>query len=247
VLAGKTAWVTGASRGIGRAIALEFARQGAKLILTARNQARLDEVASQVSEITPEAMPKIIVCDVSDAESLKVAMRELHSKTSQLDIVVNNAGILKDAVIGMISSSQIDEVMRTNLFSVIQITQFAGRWMTKQKHGSIVNLASIVGRSGNEGQMVYSASKAAIIGATKSAAKELAPHNIRVNAVAPGIINTDLISSTPPEKLEALTKDIKLNRLGTPQEVAQAVCFLASDHASYITGQVLGVDGGMWL
>jgi len=239
-------WVTGASRGIGRATAVEAARQGATVILTARSQAGLAETAVEI-ESAGGKPPKIIACDVSEETSLSVAFKEVRAYTKQLDFVVNNAGILRDALIGMIGTAQVREVMQTNLFSVIQIMQFAARLMTPRKSGSIVNVASIIGRTGNEGQVVYGASKAAVIGATKSAARELAPNGIRVNAVAPGVIDTSMIANIPAAKLEVLRGSIKMGRLGGPEEVARVICMLASNYTSYVSGQVIGVDGGMWL
>ena len=246
LLKGRVGWITGASRGIGRAAAIEATRHGARLILLARSQEGLEETARRV-EKEGGVQPKIIVCDLSDETALKAAFRDVHDYTRQLDFLVNNAGILRDAMIGMISSKQISEVLQTNLVPLIQILQFAARIMMASKSGSIINIASIIGRSGNEGQVVYGASKAGVIGVTKSAARELAPHGIRVNAIAPGVIATDMIANIPePKKLELL-RAIKMGRLGQPEEVAQVICMLASDYASYVTGQVLGVDGGMWL
>jgi 3-oxoacyl-[acyl-carrier protein] reductase len=246
LLEDRIGWITGASRGIGRATAMEAARQGARLILTARSAEALETVAKEI-EAAGGSPPAIVVCDVANVESLKRAFREIHGHTKQLDFAVNNAGILQDAILGMIGAPQIDEVMRTNVFSVIQIMQFAARVMTPRKAGSIVNVASIIGRTGNEGQVVYGASKAAVIGATKSAARELAPHGVRVNAVAPGVIDTNMIARIPPARIEELRRSIKMARLGKPEEVARVICMLASDYTSYMTGQVVGVDGGMWL
>ena len=246
LLEGCTGWVTGASRGIGRAVALEAARQGASVILTARNREGLEQVAGEIER--EGGLPATLVpADVADDASLKAAFRAVHGHTKKLDFLVNNAGILRDALLGMIGSQQIDEVLRTNTVSVIQIMQFAARIMTAQKSGSVVNVASIIGRTGNEGQVVYAASKAAVIGATKSAARELAPHGVRVNAVAPGVIDTSMIAGIPAPKLEELTASIKMGRLGRAEEVATVICLLASNYTSYVTGQVVGVDGGMWL
>lgn len=239
-------WITGASRGIGRATAIEAARQGSGLILTARSHEGLAETAQEI-ESSGAASPKLIVCDVADEAALKSAFTEVRAYTKKLDFVVNNAGILRDAIIGMISTSQIHEVMHTNLFSVIQIMQFAARLMVAQKSGSIVNVASIIGQSGNAGQVVYGASKAGVIGATKSAARELAPKGIRVNAVAPGVIDTSMIATIPEPKMEELRRAVKMGRLGRAEEVARVICLLASSYTSYVTGQVIGVDGGMWL
>ena len=246
LLEGSVGWITGASRGIGRATALETARQGANLILSARSLEGLKETAQEIEKAGGNS-PKIIVCDVADFDSLKSAFKEVQAHSKRLDFLVNNAGILRDAIIGMIGSAQIEEVMRTNIFSVIHIMQFAARLMMVRKSGSIVNVASIIGRTGNAGQVVYSASKAAVIGATKSAARELGPQGIRVNAVAPGVIDTSMISNIPAEKLKDLSSSIKIGRLGTADEVARVICMLASDYTSYVTGQVVGVDGGMWL
>jgi 3-oxoacyl-[acyl-carrier protein] reductase len=246
LLQDRIGWITGASRGIGKATALEAARQGACLILLARSREGLDQTACEIQKQGAPA-PKIIQCDVADESSLKAAFREVHSHAKHIDFLVNNAGILRDAVIGMISSRQISEVFQINLISMIQIMQFAARIMMGDRSGSIVNVASIVGRSGNEGQVVYGASKAGVIGATKSAARELAPYGIRVNAVAPGVIATNMIEKIPEAKKLELLQAIKMNRFGQPEEVARVICMLASDYSSYVTGQILGVDGGMWL
>lgn len=243
---GRVGWITGASRGIGKATAIEAGRHGARLILLARSRDGLEETARQVEQ-QGGVRPKIIVCDLSEETALKAAFREVHDYTKQLDFLVNNAGILRDAMIGMISAQQISEVLQTNLVPLIQILQFAARIMMAAKSGSIVNVASIIARTGNEGQVVYGASKAGVIGATKSAARELAPHGIRVNAVAPGVIATDMIANIPEPKKLQLLHSIKIGRLGQPEEVARVICMLASDYTSYVTGQVLGVDGGMWL
>jgi 3-oxoacyl-[acyl-carrier protein] reductase len=185
--------------------------------------------------------------DVSSAESIKIAFRELRGYTKNLDGLVNCAGILRDALIGMIGVENIDSVMHTNVYGLILVLQNAARLMMTQKSGSIVNVSSIMGKRGNEGQVVYGASKAAVIGATRSAARELAPANVRVNAVAPGVIATNMTSRIPAVKMEALKQDIKMGRLGTAEEVAWVISFLLSDRSRYVTGQVLGVDGGMWI
>jgi 3-oxoacyl-[acyl-carrier protein] reductase len=246
LLEGCTGWITGASRGIGQATAIEAARQGANLILTARTLEGLEETARRIENIG-RAPTTLVACDVSSHESLKAAFKEVHRHTKKLDFVVNNAGILREAVLGMILDAQIDEVMRTNVFSVIHIMQFAARLMMTRKSGSIVNIASIVGRTGSEGYVTYAASKAAVIGATMSAARELAPHGIRVNAVAPGAIETKLLANISAAKMQDLKRSIKMGRLGNCDEVAKVICMLASDYTSYVTGQVVGVDGGMWL
>jgi len=247
LLANKVVWITGASRGIGRATAVEAAKNGAAtVVLSARSQQALVETAKEVCAISSESA-QIVPMDVSDPQSIKAAFNEVHKSCKRLDVLVNNAGVLKQALIGMISGAQIDEVMRTNVYSVVLLIQYAAREMLRQRSGAIVNVTSILGRTGNEGSLVYVASKAAVIGATKSAARELAAHGIRVNAVAPGVIKTDMIASIPAEKMQALRSSIKLGRLGEPEEVARVIVFLASDLASYVTGQIVGVDGGMWI
>jgi len=248
LLANKVVWITGASRGIGRATAVEAAKNGAAtVVLSARSQQALAETAEAVRAISSNESAQIVAMDVSDPQSIKAAFNEVHKSCKRLDVLVNNAGVLKQALIGMISGAQIDEVMRTNVYSVVLLIQYAAREMLRQRSGAIVNVTSILGRTGNEGSLVYVASKAAVIGATKSAARELAAHGIRVNAVAPGVIKTDMIASIPAEKMQALRSSIKLGRLGEPEEVARVIVFLASDLASYVTGQIVGVDGGMWI
>jgi len=248
LLANKVVWITGASRGIGRATAVEAAKNGAAtVVLSARSQQALAETADAVRAISSNESAQIVAMDVSDPQSIKAAFNEVHKSCKRLDVLVNNAGVLKQALIGMISSAQIDEVMRTNVYSVVLLIQYAARVMLRQKSGAIVNVTSILGRTGSEGNMVYVASKAAVIGATRSAARELAAHGIRVNAVAPGVIKTDMIASIPAERMQALRSSIKLGRFGEPEDVARVIVFLASDLASYVTGQIVGVDGGMWI
>lgn len=246
LLAGKTVWITGASRGIGRATARACAEQGAALILSARSEDALRDCAGELSAAGGQT-PRLVAFDVRDPAAIKDAFQTVHHATRQLDGLVNNAGVLGDALIGMISARQLDDILQTNLCGPIHLIQYCARLMTPKRSGSIVNVASIIGRTGNEGQTAYSASKAGLMGATKSAARELAPHNIRVNAVAPGVIRTGMIAGIPSAKMESLRAAIKLNRLGEPSDVANAIVFLLSDLSTYITGQVIGVDGGMWL
>ena len=169
----------------------------------------------------------------------------IKKNVGQLDAVVNNAGILDDALLGMVNEKQVSHTLAVNTEAVIYHMQYASRLMMKQKSGSIVNVSSIIGRVGNAGQTVYGASKAAVIGATYSASKELAPYNIRVNAVAPGFIETAMTKQLSQEKYEQRLSEIKMGRIGTAEEVANVILFLASDYSSYVTGQVIGVDGGM--
>ena len=246
LLTGKLIWVTGASRGIGRATAQVCAEEGADLILSARSEQGLRECASQIKQTTGRSATALPF-DLGDSASMKEALQQVHRLTKHIDGLVNNAGILRDALIGMISETNIHEMMRVNLYAPIQIMQFVARLMMQKQKGSIVNVASIIGRTGNEGQTAYSASKAGLIGATKSAARELGLKNIRVNAVAPGVIQTDMISSIPEAKMVELKSSIKMARLGQPIDVANVVAFLLSDMAVYVTGQVIGVDSGMWL
>ena len=246
LLAGKLIWVTGASRGIGKATALLCALQGADLIISARSALGLKDCASSIEDQTGRPVTTLPF-DVSDSVSMKAAFQQMHRITKKIDGLVNNAGILRDGLIGMITEAQIEETMRVNLYAPIQIMQHVARLMIPRGAGSIVNIASIIGRTGNEGQTTYSASKAGLIGSTKSAARELGRHNIRVNAVAPGVIQTEMIASIPAQKMEALKSSIQMRRLGQPIDVANTVVFLLSDMSTYVTGEVIGVDGGMWI
>jgi 3-oxoacyl-[acyl-carrier protein] reductase len=243
-LTGRIALVTGANRGIGRAISETFVRHGATVLINARGAESAAQVASQLTAIGPGAAHPLPF-DVRHADAVKAAFLEINKTHKRLDIVVNNAGILRDALIGMAGGDLIEETLDTNLVGVILCCQYAARLMSRQKSGSIINMSSIIGRVGNEGQSVYAASKAAVIGLTQSLAKELGPAGVRVNAVAPGFIDTDMIRNVPPEKAERIRSNIKMGRLGTPQDVANVALFLASDLSSYVTGQVIGVDGGM--
>jgi len=181
--------------------------------------------------------------DVTDMDASKEAVMRIKKDNGKLDCLVNNAGITQDALIGMINKKTILDVFETNVFAVMELMQLAARIMTKQKSGSIINMASIMGVNGNKGQLVYSASKGAIIAMTKSAAKELAPQNIRVNAVAPGMIDTEMLHSIGVEKVAERLGNIGMGRLGTPEDVAKTCLFLASDLSEYVTGQIIIVDG----
>lgn len=244
MLSGKYALVTGANRGIGRAITETFAQNGANIIANSRTEGSLEEFCGELAaKYGVQAVP--IYFDVSQPDQVKQAFQKIIKITKQLDIAVNNAGVLVDNLLGMIRADTIQEVFGINAFGTIYVMQYAARLMTRNKRGSIINVSSIVGGCGNEGQVVYSGSKAAIIGITRSAAKELAPLNIRVNAIAPGFIDTDMIKALPEDKYKERVDSIKMNRIGTPQDVANCALFLASDLSEYVTGQIVGVDGGM--
>lgn len=244
LLSGKKVLITGASRGIGKAIAHLFAQQGAEIFLNGRNETVIAQLKDELVA-TYSATVHLVVFDVADAESVKQGFRTLFAITRSLDVLVNNAGILDDALIGMVSQAQIQQTFSANTFSVLYCSQYAARMMQRNKQGCIINMASIIGRVGNAGQAVYGGSKAAVIGITKSLAKELAAQNIRVNAIAPGFIDTDMAHSLPDDKFQQRLDSIAMGRIGSPDEVAKVALFLASDLSSYVTGQVIGVDGGM--
>lgn len=186
-----------------------------------------------------------VACDVREPNAVRSLYREVFSAFGRLDVLVNNAGVLKDALIGMVSDDVLEDTFRINTFGAIHHLQAASRLMQRSGGGSIINMTSIIGVVGNEGQIAYGSSKAALIGLTKSAAKELAPRGVRVNAVAPGFIDTDMSRSLPADKYADRVASIKMGRVGTPEDVADVVLFLASDLSRYVTGQVIGVDGGM--
>ncbi len=244
-LEGKIAFITGSTRGQGWAEAKLLTKFGATVILNGvHSQELLDQRKEELKkEFNVDADGFLF--DVGDPEATQACYNSIFKKYKRLDILVNNAGRLEDNLVGMIKMEDIQHTFRTNTTGVINNLQLAARLMMRNKSGSIINISSIVGKVGNEGQVVYGGSKAAVIGITLSASRELAPMNIRVNAIAPGFINTDFIKSLPPEKYQERINSIKMKRVGQPEDVANAVLFLASDLSSYITGQVLGVDGGM--
>lgn len=241
---GKTAVVTGGSRGIGRAICLELARGGANVVLCyAGNEGAAQETVSACEGAGARALA--VRCDVSDAQQVKELMDAALQTFGRIDILVNNAGITRDGLLMTMKEEAFDAVVDTNLKGAFLCMKGAARPMMKQRYGRIVNVSSVVGLRGNAGQVNYAASKAGIIGMTKSVAKELASRGVTANAVAPGFIDTDMTAVLPDSARTALLAAIPLQRLGAAEDVARAVAFLASDEAGYITGQVLAVDGGM--
>lgn len=241
LLDGKVCLVTGSNRGIGRSIALRFAEEGAYVYCVARKAGSLEELVLETQDASGHVHP--LYFDVRDAHAQKDAILQIKKEQGRLDALVNNAGILHDAVIGMIDHSQMEKTFETNVYAAIDLIQLSCKLMKRQQSGSIINMASIVGVEGNADQVVYSASKGAVIALTKSAAKELAPCGIRVNAVAPGIIETDMFRSVKPEKAERLISQIGMGRIGAPLDIANTCVYLASDLSEYVTGQIIGVDG----
>ena len=244
-LNGKIAFITGSTRGMGWAEARTLTRYGATVILNGvQSQELLDQRRAELKqEFNVDADGFLF--DVGNLDAAQNCYNAIFKKYKRLDILVNNAGMLEDNLVGMIRKENIEHTFSTNTTGVIYNLQLAARLMMRNKSGSIINISSLVGRVGNEGQVVYGGSKAAVIGITLSAARELAPMNIRVNAIAPGFIDTDFIKSLSPEKFQERLNSIKMKRIGKPEDVANAVLFFASDLSAYITGQVLGVDGGM--
>ena len=240
----KVAFITGATRGIGRAIALELAKEGYNIALNYRTENEaLENLKKEISEIGVECYP--VQGDVSKAEDSERMTKEIIEHFEQIDVLVNNAGITKDKLIQRMKEEEFTDVINVNLVGTFNITKNVIKYMTKKRYGKIINISSVVGISGNAGQSNYAASKAGIIGFTKSIAKELAARNITANAVAPGFIQTDMTNVLKDEVKEAIEGTIPLKRLGTAEDVAKVVKFLASDESSYITGQVINVDGGM--
>lgn len=243
LLTNKVCMITGASRGIGRETARRFAEEGAILYVTDYQEGSLISVVEELvdkyqTNITP------LYFDVTDENAAKAAVMTVKKNHGRLDVLVNNAGIMRDNVIGMIGQKLVHDVFDINVFAVINMIQLANKFMSRQKSGSIINISSIVGLEGAAGQLVYSASKGAVAALTKAAAKELAPNGIRVNAVAPGLINTDLLQVIGDKRIAENLKNVKMGRLGEPVDVANVLVFLASDLSGYVTGQIIGVDGG---
>ena len=241
---GKTAVVTGGSRGLGRAVCLELARGGANVAFCyAGNEAAAQETARDIEALGAKALA--VRCDVSDAAQVDALAKAAVEAFGRIDILVNNAGITRDNLLMRMSEADFDAVIDANLKGTFLCMKAVSRLMLKQRYGRIVNLSSVVGLRGNAGQVNYAASKAGVIGMTKSLAKELASRGITVNAVAPGFIETDMTAALTDAARTAAQGSIPMGRLGTAEDVAKAVAFLAGDEAAYITGQVLAVDGGM--
>lgn len=240
----KIVLVTGAGRGIGSSIARRFASEGAEVIV---NYSGNDEAAQKtVDEITATGgQAQKYKCSVNDSESVKVMIDEIIKKFGRIDILVNNAGITKDGLMLRMTDEDFDRVIDVNLKGTFNCTKYVSKYMLKQKSGKIINISSVVGLSGNAGQVNYSASKAGIIGITKSAAKELSSRGITVNAVAPGYVDTDMTKVLSDNIRNEILKNIPLQRMGNVEDISNCVAFLASEDASYITGQVISVDGGM--
>ena len=244
-LKGKVALVTGAAQGIGKAIALLLARNGADMVVSDINLEKAEETAKEIRAIGPKAMAvKVDVANLRDVEQMVTGILE---KLAKIDILVNNAGITRDKLILRMTEEDWDAVLGVNLKGTFNCTKAVLRHMAKQRSGKIVNIASVVGEMGNAGQANYSASKAGVIGLTKTIAREYAQRGINVNAIAPGYIETPMTEALPEKAKEELRKLIPMERLGKPEDVAEAVLFLVSEESSYMTGQVLNVNGGIYM
>ena len=242
-LTNQIAVVTGAGRGIGRAIALKFAAEGADVVCISRTAENSAKVANEVRALGRKAWAHAV--DVADAASVSAAAETILSECGKVDILVNNAGVTRDGLLMRLSEADWDTVLNTNLRGAFLITKAFSRAMLKARTGRIINIASVVGLMGNAGQCNYSASKAGLIGFTKSAAREFASRGLTVNAIAPGFVETDMTAELKPEMREALLKQIPLGTLGQGEDIAQAALYLAAASGRYVTGQVLTVDGGM--
>ena len=244
ILEGKTALVTGATRGIGKAIAIKFAEAGANIAFTYRQKnGAAEELETAITAMGVKC--KGYAADAADYAATDTVVKQIIEEFGRIDILVNNAGITKDGLLMRMNEEQWDAVITTNLKSAFNFTRSIVPLMAKQRCGSIINMSSVVGVSGNAGQCNYSASKAGLIGFSKSVAKEMGPRGIRVNCIAPGFILTDMTSALPEEMRDAWAKSIPMRRGGTPEDVANVALFLASDLSSYVTGQVINCCGGM--
>ncbi|MBI4368274.1 MAG: 3-oxoacyl-[acyl-carrier-protein] reductase [Candidatus Omnitrophica bacterium] len=244
ILKDKVALITGASRGIGKACAIAFAREGAKLALCATNLSLLEQTCSEIEQQFGQK-PIHFAFDVRDSAKVNETVKKTLDTLSRIDILVNNAGTTRDQLLAMMSEEDWDTVLSINLKSVFLFTKAVTKPMIRQRSGRIINMSSVVGKTGNAGQANYAASKGGVIAFTKTAAKELAKRNITVNAIAPGFIQTDMTAQLGEKVAAEMGNVIPLGRFGKPEEVANTAVFLASEQAGYITGQVIGVDGGL--
>ncbi len=245
MLSDKVAIVTGASRGIGRLIAVALAGQGAKVVVSARNLEALQSLAAEIKAQGGEALA--VAGDVAIEDDANNLIKQAVATYGQVNILINNAGITRDGLLLRMKDVDWDAVLDTNLKGAFHCIRAAAKFMSKQRSGRIINISSVVAEMGNPGQVNYCASKAGLLGLTKSVARELARRNVTVNAITPGFIVTDMTADMTDNAREALTEQIPLGRLGEAEDVANAVLFLASDQSAYITGQVLGVNGGMYM
>ncbi len=244
-LTNKVALVTGASRGIGRAVAVELARLGATVFCTSTRAGGCDDTLEEIAALENDAEAHALVCDVSDPESVDALQKGVIDEKGQLDVLVNNAGVTRDGVFLRMSAEDFDAVVNTNLRGAFLVCRAFARPMAKARGGRIVNIGSVVGLTGNAGQANYAASKAGLVGLTKSLAHELAGRGVTANVVAPGFIETDMTAAIPDDHKAEMLKQIPLARFGAPADIAKAVAFLASESGAYVTGQTLVVDGGM--
>ncbi|MBI5494077.1 MAG: 3-oxoacyl-[acyl-carrier-protein] reductase [Deltaproteobacteria bacterium] len=247
MLKDRVAVVTGASRGIGRAIAVELARHGARVVVNYQGSEAAAQETLKLCQGAGGGEHMVKQFDVGNPDQVTATMKELHEACGRLDILVNNAGISRDMLIMRFKNEDWDAVLRTNLSGVFYCSRAVSRYMSKQEFGRIVNVSSIVGQMGNAGQVAYSAAKAGIIGMTKTLAKELAKRKVTVNAVAPGFIKTDMTAALKEEMVQMAQMAIPMGELGTPEDIAPGVAFLCSDGARYITGQVLAINGGLYM
>ncbi len=244
-LSSKVALVTGASRGIGRAIAVELAKHGAEVFCTSTKAGGCDQTLEAIAELENDASAHALVCNVSDAESVDALAKGVLEEKGKLDFLINNAGITRDGLFLRMSTDDFDDVIQTNLRGSFLVCKAFARAMAKARAGRIINIGSVVGLSGNAGQANYAASKAGLLGLTKSLAQELGGRGVTANLIAPGFIATDMTASLPDDVKAEMMKNIPLSRFGDASDIAQMAAFLCSDGASYITGQTLVVDGGM--
>ena len=244
MLKGKNVIVTGATRGIGREIALTLAQNGANIAMNYRNlNSEVEDLINEIKSFGVDALA--IKCDVSITEEVDNFVKEVKAHYNTIDVLVNNAGITKDGLILRMKEADFDDVLDVNLKGTFNTTKSVSSIMVRQKYGKIINISSVVGIAGNAGQCNYAASKAGVIGFSKSIARELASRNINVNVVAPGYINTDMTKNLPDKVKEEIIKSIPMKKIGDPKAVANLVLFLSSNLSNYITGQVINVDGGM--